>query len=70
MVDGAGVDVDRLRSVLRAAGARFAYLHGSQVDGPVCEGSHLDVAAWFGGRPMLPWTVEVPDVAQRVGGVR
>jgi predicted nucleotidyltransferase len=33
---------------LRAAGAVFAYLHGSVVSGLATERSDLDVAAWFG----------------------
>lgn len=34
--------------VLRADGARFAFLHGSQVGGGATPRSDLDVAAWFG----------------------
>ena len=66
MVDGAGVDVDRLRSALRSAGARFAYLHGSRVHGPVRAGSDLDVAVHFGGRDVDPWALGLPDVIDLV----
>lgn len=46
-------------SALRRAGARFAYLHGSHVQGTARPDSDLDVAAWFGSedRP-LPWAIE------------
>ena len=66
VADGAGVDADELRAVLRAAGARFAHVHGSRVHGPVPEGSDLDVAAFFGSRELPPWTVPVPDVVDLV----
>lgn len=33
---------------LRAAGARFAFLHGSRAEGRERPGSDTDVAAWFG----------------------
>ena len=65
-MDGAGVDVDRLRSALRSAVARFAYLHGSRVLGTVRAGSDLDVAAWFGGRDVDPWALDLPDVVDLV----
>lgn len=48
---GAAVDEGRLvrvREVLRRHGARFAFLHGSQVHGTAGPDSDLDVAAWFG----------------------
>lgn len=44
------VDLDDIRRVLRRHGARFAFLHGSQVDGRATQASDLDVAAWFGDR--------------------
>lgn len=47
-------------AVLRAAGARFAYVHGSRAGTgapwalPPRPGSDLDVAAWWGGDPPPP----------------
>lgn len=35
-------------AVLRAAGARFAFLHGSRTTGTAREDSDVDLAAWFG----------------------
>jgi hypothetical protein len=37
-------------AVLRQAGARFAYLHGSRASGQSHAGSDIDIAAHFGGR--------------------
>ena len=54
------VDPELLAAQLRTAGARFAYLHGSQVSGTASPESDLDVAAWF-DRPVDSWSVEVPD---------
>lgn len=54
------VDLELLAAQLRAAGARFAYLHGSQVTGTASPASDVDVAAWF-GRPVDSWSVAVPD---------
>lgn len=54
-------DVDQLRSTVRGAGARFAYLHGSRVHGGAREGSDLDVAAWFDGAPVAWWSLGLPD---------
>lgn len=45
---------------LRAAGARFAFVHGSRAAGTARPDSDLDVAAWWGDRPPAPWDVEVP----------
>jgi predicted nucleotidyltransferase len=42
------VDLDAVVAVLRRAGARFAYLHGSVVSGRARPGSDVDVAAGFG----------------------
>jgi predicted nucleotidyltransferase len=53
------VDLELVADALRAAGARFAYLHGSRVSGATTARSDLDVAAWF-GRPVDAWTVELP----------
>lgn len=52
-----GVDLDDLARRLEAAGARFAYLHGSHNDGRATARSDVDVAAWF-GRPAQSWVVE------------
>jgi len=38
-------------AVLRQAGARFAYLHGSRATGEHRPDSDIDVAAYFGNRP-------------------
>lgn len=46
---------------LRAAGARFAFVHGSRAAGTARADSDLDVAAWWGDRPPAPWGVAVPD---------
>lgn len=46
--------------VLRAAGARFAFVHGSRTHGAgVRRDSDLDVAAWWGRDAPAPWTVDV-----------
>lgn len=46
---------------LRHAGACFAFLHGSRVEGTATESSDLDVAAWWGIAPAPPsWNVGVP----------
>jgi uncharacterized protein len=37
-------------ATLRAAGARFAYLHGSRASGRAGPGADIDIAAWFGRR--------------------
>lgn len=42
--------LDEVIEQLRAAGARFAFLHGSRVEGRHREGSDVDVAAWFGDK--------------------
>lgn len=49
---------------LRAAGARFALVHGSAVPGANPRsrpGSDLDVAAWWGTKAPAPWDVVLPD---------
>ena len=38
---------DEIVEILRAAGARFALLHGSRVSGRARPGSDVDVAAWW-----------------------
>lgn len=41
-------DHEALVAVLRARGARFAFVHGSRVDGSPRPDSDLDVGAWWG----------------------
>ncbi len=41
-------DLGDLIALLRAAGGRFAFLHGSRVTGVARADSDLDVAVWFG----------------------
>lgn len=55
----ASADREQLTDLLTAAGARFAYLHGSRVSGVPTEGSDVDVAAYF-GQPVDSWTVDLP----------
>ncbi len=55
--------------VLREAGARFAFVHGSRsgAEGstPPREDSDLDIAAWWGpevsGGPPEPWEILLPE---------
>jgi uncharacterized protein len=42
------VDLDAVVRLLRASGARFAFVHGSRPEGRARPGSDVDVAAWFG----------------------
>lgn len=62
MDDLAGTDLDGVRRVLERHGARFAFLHGSRVDGRATARSDVDVAAWFGAE-VDPVTVraDLPD---------
>lgn len=46
---------------LRAAGARFALVHGSRARGTHRPGSDLDVAAWWGSDAPAPWEVRLPN---------
>lgn len=55
------VDADATVAALRSAGARFAYLHGSRVDGTARPDSDVDVGAHFGGLAPHSWDVGVPD---------
>lgn len=55
------MDLSDTVSTLRAGGALFAYVHGSQVDGTSRPGSDTDVAAHFGGRSPRSWEVAVPE---------
>jgi predicted nucleotidyltransferase len=47
-------------TVLRQAGARFAYLHGSRAAGQNRANSDVDIAAYFGGRPPNSFDVLLP----------
>ena len=55
-----GVDLASLCDDLRRAGAQFAYVHGSRVEGTMRADSDLDVAAWF-GRRIGSWEVPLGD---------
>ncbi|MEZ5383367.1 MAG: nucleotidyltransferase domain-containing protein [Microthrixaceae bacterium] len=46
---------------LRAAGASFALVFGSQARGDAHAGSDLDVAGWWSHSPPPPWDVAVPE---------
>ena len=47
-------------AVLRQAGARFAYLHGSRATGHHRANSDVDIAAYFGRRPPNSFDVLLP----------
>jgi predicted nucleotidyltransferase len=47
-------------AVLRQAGARFAYLHGSRAAGTEHPGSDIDIAAYFGGRAPASFEILLP----------
>lgn len=46
--------------MLRGAGARFAFIHGSRVRGRARPDSDLDVGAWWGVQPPASWEVDLP----------
>ncbi|GEL19040.1 nucleotidyltransferase domain-containing protein [Pseudonocardia asaccharolytica] len=46
--------------VLRGAGARFAFLHGSRASGACRPDSDVDVAAWWPGRAPQSFDVLLP----------
>lgn len=46
--------------LLRRAGARFAFVHGSRVGGPARPDSDVDVAAWWPERPPQAFEVLLP----------
>lgn len=52
--------LDEVVAALRAAGARFALLHGSRVTGRAVPGSDLDVAAWWADTPPTSFDVLLP----------
>ena len=47
-------------AVLKQAGARFAYLHGSRATGQNLDNSDVDIAAYFGERPPNSFDVLLP----------
>jgi uncharacterized protein len=47
-------------TVLREAGARFAYLHGSRATGQNRANSDVDIAAYFADRPPNSFDVLLP----------
>ena len=47
-------------AVLRQAGARFAYLHGSRASGQNRADSDIDIAAYFGAHPPNSFDVLLP----------
>ncbi|MDQ3973008.1 MAG: nucleotidyltransferase domain-containing protein [Actinomycetota bacterium] len=54
---------DVVAGALRAAGSRFAFMHGSRVSATARADSDLDVAAWFGGAiPALAAGLDQPGV--------
>ena len=55
----AGVTAEAV-AVLRQAGARFAYLHGSRAAGRERPDSDVDIAAYFGGRAPSSFDVLLP----------
>ncbi len=57
---GAPVDRDQVIDVLRAGGARFALVFGSEARGDAHDASDLDVAAWWPAEPPEPWEIDVP----------
>ncbi len=57
---GGAFDETAVATALRAAGARFAFVHGSRAAGTARPDSDLDVAAWWGADPPDPWSVDLP----------
>jgi len=58
---------DAVTQALRAAGARFAFVHGSRAAGERYRSdSDLDVAAWWLDEPPQPWQVTLPVGADLV----
>lgn len=55
------VDEQSVAAALRAAGARFALVHGSRARATARPDSDLDVGAWWGAVAPAPWRVGVPD---------
>lgn len=55
-----GPDEEATAAALRRQGARFAFVHGSRVDGGGTPGSDLDVGAWWGANPPASWDLDLP----------
>lgn len=53
--------LSEVSAALRAAGAKFAYLHGSVARGEAGPESDVDVAAYFGNPAPASFDVDVPD---------
>ena len=53
-------DEGAVTTALRAAGARFAFVHGSRLDGTARPDSDLDVGAWWGDAAPGRWEVDLP----------
>jgi hypothetical protein len=54
-------DEQAVAEELRAASARFAFVHGSRAgEEPLRPDSDLDVAAWWQDEPPQPWGIELP----------
>lgn len=53
--------LDRVRAVLRDAGAIFAFLHGSRMTGRARPDSDTDIAAWFADAPRAWWEIPLPS---------
>jgi uncharacterized protein len=60
MDDETGAAIAESVGVLRQAGARFAYLHGSRAAGTHRQESDIDIAAYFGDRPPQPFEILLP----------
>lgn len=55
------IDEGAVAAALRAAGARFAFVHGSRTEPAGARpDSDLDVAAWWGVTPPDAWAVRLP----------
>jgi predicted nucleotidyltransferase len=50
-------EAERTVDALRAAGARFAFVHGSRAADTAHGGSDTDLAAWFDRHDPAPWTI-------------
>ncbi|MGI8758033.1 MAG: nucleotidyltransferase domain-containing protein [Acidimicrobiales bacterium] len=50
-------DAEATIQALRAAGACFAFVHGSRAEGTDRKGSDIDLAAWFDGHDPAPWRI-------------
>lgn len=60
---GVVIDVaeSQVIAALRAAEARFGFVHGSRADGETRPDSDLDVAAWWGSVAPDAWEILLPD---------